>query len=208
MNKLELACVIRELGITEMWVDRVDKQGNEIKRRMGQNSFFESGGKWAPTNDELKARLRQYLDENPNYQKTEVQKLFDEHGYQLIYTPPYTPTTQPIEMVWGYVKGYVAGKFKNNRTIDTLRKETLAGMYGDGTPDHKGVTADYCSKVINKCHKWCDSFIKSDGVLVGSIGNMRENPSIDRQAINIDDDEEHEAEPFAGEAMENSDEDD
>ena len=40
-------------------------------------------------------------------------KLLKDRGYQLIYTPTYTPTVQPIEMVWAYVKNYVARQYEN-----------------------------------------------------------------------------------------------
>lgn len=208
MKKFELACVLRELKISYMIVYRDDKNGQRKKYRFGQNAYFESGSKWAPTVVEMRKELRKYLDSNPGYQKTEVQKLFDKHGFKLIYTPPYTPTTQPIEMVWGYVKGYVARQFKNGRSMEMLRDQTLAGMYGNSDHAHEGVTADLCKKVISKCHRWCDSFIETDSELGGTVQSITANPDIDYSLFDIDDDEDHEADPFAGAAVESDVEDD
>src|ERR1700722_284090 len=89
-------------------------------KRFGQASYFNKAGKWAPSKEEMQAELRKYLQRNP--QKTEVQKLFDAKGHTLVYTPPYTPTTQPIETVWGYVKNYVATKYENGRKMEVLRQ--------------------------------------------------------------------------------------
>lgn len=208
MRKLELACKLSELGISHMTVTRIDNQGVIKHFRFGQNAFFENASKWAPTVDEMKQRLKQFLVDNPGFQKTEVQKLFDKHGFQLIYTPPYTPTTQPIELIWSYVKGYVARRFTNNRTMEMLRVQTLAGMYGDSANKHEGVTAELCKKVINKCQRWCNSFLQTDSELGGSLSALTKNPGIQYSAPDIDDDEDQEADPFAGEAVESDDEDD
>src|ERR1700722_15664345 len=127
-------------------------------KRFGQASYFNKAGKWAPSKEEMQAELRKYLQRNP--QKTEVQKLFDAKGHTLVYTPPYTPTTQPIETVWGYVKNYVARKYENGRNMETLREQTLDGMYGNPSDNHEGVTAAFCQSVIDRCHRWSNSFIE------------------------------------------------
>jgi hypothetical protein len=208
MPKLALGCLLRELGITEMWVDRKQKNGTVIKKRVGQNSYFETGSYWAPRVDEMRARLKQYLVEHPEYQKTEVQKLFDKDGYQLIYTPPYTPTTQPIEKVWGYVKNYVAKQFTNGRNMETLRNQTIDGMYGNTEHNHEGVTSDYCNKVIQHAHDWCNSYISTAGRFGGTVEQLLDNPAIDRIVPSIEDDEAEEADAFGGEAVESDIEDD
>lgn len=117
MKKDELAYKLVEFGYKEIYVDR--KQNNNIiKKRFGQPSFYQRGGKWAPTVDELKKELKHYLKLHPELNLTEMQKLFKQHKYQLIYTPPYTPAVQPIEMVWSNVKSYVAKQYQLGRTMN------------------------------------------------------------------------------------------
>jgi hypothetical protein len=111
-------------------------------------------------------------------------------------------------MIWGYVKGYVARRFENGRSMEMLRDQTIAGMYGNSELEHAGVTVGLCKRVIEKCHKWCNSFIAADSELGGTIQRMTNNPDMDYSSYNIDDDEEQEADPFAGEAMESGSQDD
>jgi hypothetical protein len=50
----------------------------------------------------MEAFAKQYLKEHPELSRSRLQKVFDQHGYRLIftppYTPPYTPQLQPIEL--------------------------------------------------------------------------------------------------------------
>jgi hypothetical protein len=52
-------------------------------------------------------------------------------GHDILWTPPYTPDLQPIEMYWGLAKNYVAECSTNATTlrevVNTLRK----GWYGN-----------------------------------------------------------------------------
>ena len=43
-----------------------------------------------------------------------------QNGYDLIYTPPYLPNVQPIELIWSYVKRQVAREYVHNRTSSQL----------------------------------------------------------------------------------------
>ena len=108
MRKEAIAYKLIELGVTTMTVERQNK-GTEFKetKRFNQASFYQQGSQWAPTLEELKAELKRYLTEHPAINHTEVSKLVEDNGHQLIYTPPYLPGVQPIERLWAYVKNYV-----------------------------------------------------------------------------------------------------
>ncbi|KAG6974017.1 hypothetical protein JG687_00000568 [Phytophthora cactorum] len=45
------------------------------------------------------------LKENPKYQAQMIASL---HGHFLLYTPPYHPELQPVELIWSMVKGRIA----------------------------------------------------------------------------------------------------
>jgi transposase len=61
--------------------------------------MFNTMSKWAPALEEMQAFAKQYLKEHPEHGRSRLQKLMDEHGYRLIFTPPYTPQLQPIELL-------------------------------------------------------------------------------------------------------------
>jgi hypothetical protein len=198
---------LRELGIEFIWAPRKHSDGIVRPRRLTGASLSTPGGLFAPTVVEMQAELKQHFLNNPDYQKTEVQKLFDKHRFKLIYTPPYTPTTHPIELIWGYVKSYVARQYFNGRNMEKLREQTIAGMYGESDHEHEGVTAELCQKMIKHCHKWCDSFIQSSSELHGSVNNLhlvsRPEGLMDNS---IESDEEQEADPFGGGDVESDEE--
>jgi transposase len=173
MRKDEIAYKLIELGVTTMTVER-QKKGTESKetKRFNQASFYQQGGKWAPTLEELKAELKRYLTEHPNINRTEVSKLMEANGHQLIYTPPYLPGVQPIERFWAYVKNYVATQYQSGRTMPQLLQQTYKGFYGDGQR-HAGVTADLSANVIRHSMDYCNYLIEQDDSLDGDIHNLK-----------------------------------
>ena len=76
-----------------------------------------------PVNPELRDELQAWLVQNPETQVGELQKLFDDQGWELLWTPPYTPQLQPIELCWAFSKGHVASKFRLHRTVGEAREE-------------------------------------------------------------------------------------
>jgi transposase/DNA modification methylase len=173
MRKEEIAYKLIELGVTTMTVER-QKKGTESRetKRFNQASFYQQGGKWAPTLEELKAELKRYLTEHPAINRTEVSKLMEANGHQLIYTPPYLPGVQPIERLWAYVKNYVASQYQSGRTMPQLLQQTYKGFYGDGQR-HAGVTADLSANVIRHSMDYCNYLIEQDDSLDGDIHNLK-----------------------------------
>jgi hypothetical protein len=196
MKKDQLASALVSLDINKIICQRKSKDGRVTTHMFTGTSFYSSKkGRHSPSADELRLELTKYLNEHPDCQTTKVQQLFDKHEYTLVYTPPYTPTTQPIEKVWGYVKNYVATLYKNGRTMDQLREQTLMGMYGDPNSTHDGVTADLCRKFIDKSHEWSNSFLADDTVLSGTLTNLGWNREMEYSPCLIDVAEEEAQEP-------------
>ncbi|XP_050302789.1 uncharacterized protein LOC126740704 [Anthonomus grandis grandis] len=46
----------------------------------------------------------------PKYKKYEIDELFNAKGHEVLRLPPYHPDLNPIELVWGELKTYVAKK--------------------------------------------------------------------------------------------------
>ena len=143
------------------------------------------GGNNAPTLKELKFKSEQELKSHPDMTKTEVEKLFDRHQYKLIYTPPYCPSSQPIETVWANVKRYVALKYFKGRNPATLRQHLQEGFYGGD--NWEGITKDQIAGILKKVHNYCNDLIECDDILDGSIWDLRQiTPCITRV---VDEDE-------------------
>ena len=82
---------------------------------------------------ELKTWAKAHLAANPEINRTELQILFAQNGDQLLYTPPYQCETQPIELLWAYVKNYVRKVMDNHHSVDAVIQMTKAGFDGNLT---------------------------------------------------------------------------
>ena len=69
-------------------------------------------------------------------------------GYSIVWTPPYSPKFQPIELVWGAAKQRAAGMYHPGRDLKTTRLHLRMGFYGG--EDGQGKTWD----VVNVAGCW------------------------------------------------------
>jgi transposase len=76
---------------------------------------------FAPNIEELKLGIVMYLkDNNPHLLECKVERALKEHGHTILWTPPYAPELQPIEMFWSIGKGHTALNNNNHSTIKML----------------------------------------------------------------------------------------
>jgi len=152
---------------------KITRESQEVEIDLAKLRKSKRGSKKKniPTNDELRAELTEWLKEHPGNQIGELQKLFDTLGWELIWTPPYTPTVQPIELCWAYCKGIVAQLFFTGRNIQQTREALFDAFYGNNA-GKEGYTPDLARRHINHCHDWCNSYIADDEVLSGTIDNL------------------------------------
>jgi hypothetical protein len=196
MNKTEIAYKLIELGVNSISVQRQKKGTRTMETKtFPKPSFYEVGSKWAPTLDELKKELKTYLDTHPGINQTQVQKLFKQHGHELIYTPPYQPGAQPIERLWAYAKNYVASQYQTGRTMSELLDQTYKGFYGDGQ-QHTGVNQALCTSVINHSKEYCNYLIDVDDELDGTILDLKTESAA--EVTDIVADIEADMDPFPG----------
>ena len=152
----------------------IERKGETVSVDLVKNRRSKRGGKRTklPDNNELRAELQKFLDKHPEYQTGQLALLFESLGYELIFTPPYTPQLQPIEMIWSFVKAYVASNYKVGRTLQETTDQLMDGFYGNGASGRKkndGCTKELCKKYIEKCHRWAQEFIERDHVLQGAL---------------------------------------
>ena len=118
-----------------------------------KETFSKRGGKSAPNRIELHDGVLKWLQQNdPYYLKNELQKLFDEKGWIIIYTPPGMPQWQPIENVWAIAKGHVRRKYRHSeQNYKKMKKDLVHGFYGDKSTGYKGVTPSRVKQLIKSC---------------------------------------------------------
>jgi Winged helix-turn helix len=146
MNKHDLAHQLMDLGVTEL----ITACGNVVSSYRFESKVSEGG----PLKDDLIAATQLWLDQHPGYNRTVIEQLFDDVGHSLIYTPPFCPEVQPIELLWAKVKRYVSDRATHNRSVTEARQQTEEGF--------EQITKMFCSSIIKHCHEWIDSFLKTD----------------------------------------------
>lgn len=145
-----------------------------MRHTFGKTSLFAAkGSKYAPTVEEMRTLALSVLASKPQLKMTRLQLLFDKQQYTLVWTPPYTPEVQPIELVWAHVKNYVARHTTANTSVDEVQSLVRKGFYGDDGDTHAGVGARLCARLIAHCHRWCNSFIEADSELAGTVDDLQ-----------------------------------
>ena len=192
--------VLREAGCTSIKVPRVDKATGQAVLMN-----FEVGGEPAsvtayraagptppaadlagiyarflsgPSSDELAAATTGWLKANkPEVLDSKVEKAFREKEWLIVWTPPYCPKFQPIELVWGAGKQRASGMYFPNRDLIDTRLHLRMGFYGGS--DYRGTTwaavniAGCWAKAEKEMNKWI-AVDKGhvDGGLTGAITDL------------------------------------
>ena len=88
-------------------------------------------GPAGPSGPELTAATFQYLTTHkPEALDSKVEKQFRALGWEIIWTPPYSPKFQPIELVWGIGKQRAGTLYRAGRTREATRRHLRRGWYG------------------------------------------------------------------------------
>ena len=169
MKKEELAAwIVEHLPDGELM--RVQDDGRE--RVFGKAALFAHASKYAPTCHLMRRWVKAYLQRHPGTNQTLLQQEFARHGFQLLYTPPYQCDTQPIEMLWAYVKNYVGRVMGDDHSVAAVTQLTRQGFYGDEANNHAPADAAFCQRLIEHTHKWLNAWIKRDEELSGDIRHL------------------------------------
>ena len=155
-----------------VWRYAVDK----LAEKYNGNGAKGSGG---PPADLLRRACDDYIKlHHPELRMTRVMRRFEELGWNIIWTVPYWAKSQPIELVWAYIKNYVARMYHPGRSHKDLRRQILAGMYGGPGRNgqvHEGLTAELAAKLIAHTHTHINKFIletQDKHTLVGRVGHL------------------------------------
>jgi hypothetical protein len=147
MNKHELAHQLIDLG-----VEQITTQGDR-QRVIPSHLFSANVSVGGPSKDDLLASVAQWLVEHPDHNKSVVEQLLGDAKHAVIYTPPFCPEVQPIELLWSKVKRLVADQATHNRSITQTREQTEEAF--------ETVTSSFCINIIKHTHDWMDDFIQN-----------------------------------------------
>lgn len=102
--------------------------------------------------DCLKAEMVEILKKIAPAPIYTIDEIANEHGHEVIRTPPYHPELQPIEICWGVVKNDMARNCDFTLKNLTLQLEKSFAI----------VTANTCVSIIEKVRKKEDCFWEED----------------------------------------------
>ena len=98
----------------------------------------------------------------------------------FLWTPPYTPTLQPIEEFWAGGKNYCASRYVNGRKVKQCIEQLRTGWYGDGTPDKPPLS---CAKLVQRAMLDADRRLTEVGGLEGSMATGVAIVTGDKRAV-------------------------
>ena len=160
---------------------RVDFDEDDFNQRKTKRNV------WCPTVEELKLGIVEYLQEHqPDALKCEVEQRFKELDWVLLWTRPYCPDLQPIEIFWAVGKNNVATNHYDKRSMKQTVYDLREGWYGtppedrNVDPNRPPVSAVRCNRLVAKSIKCANEiFIPmwKDLGLSGTIGNLTYNPT-------------------------------
>jgi transposase len=145
------------------------------------------------TVDEIKQSYILWLKRHkPQRLECKFEALLKENGFEVLWTPPYCPDLQPIELFWAAGKNHVGLLFEGKRTMKETVRQLREGCYGsfeaiqeDGEKRKK--TAVNCNKLfMTSIKKANEIFIPMcQGSLRGEIGNLWIDPDYKVPTVDI-----------------------
>jgi transposase len=113
----------------------VEFRGDTIELTFNKSDFMERptiNQPFIPTVHELRLGIVDYCKiNNPRLLECKVEHIITEAGHSIIWTPPYTPELQPIELFWGIGKNYAANKNSNTSRLKDVVTSLRDGWYGN-----------------------------------------------------------------------------
>jgi hypothetical protein len=93
-----------------------------------------------PSVDELRVAFVMWLKDNkPDVLRCKVEKFIEDEGGTVLWTPPYCPDLQPIELFWAAGKNNVALNYYHGRSVKETVKDLRDGWYGNLYRNRSGV---------------------------------------------------------------------
>ena len=143
------------------------------------------------TLEEMKVGFVLYCkEEKPYLLACQVEKYMNERNHNILWTPPYCPELQPIELFWAAGKNNVAKRHNNETTMKDVVKHLREGWYGNfnefANDDPRRKKPVNCRKLWSKCLDFAGT--KYVGLCEGITGRMGEliiDHSIEDESVTL-----------------------
>ena len=120
-------------------------------------------------------RLQSLRDNNPSALECKVERVLKAEGFDVLWTPPYTPDLQPIEVYWAIGKNRVAAKYQSGRSMKETVRQLREGWYGTlgNSTDGQVIKEANCFGLFKKAVGMANKrFIPLCPRLSGTIGSL------------------------------------
>ena len=125
-----------------------------------------------PSTDNMKRGFHNWLKANkPKLVTEDLVTFARDHDWHLIFTPPYCPKLQPIELYWACGKNFVARCYTDRRKFADIPEQLRTGWYGG--EDIWGVPHSPCDcgKLVAHARKEMDKEVAAVG-WAGTVGRL------------------------------------
>jgi len=191
---LDLPLTDSRLEFAEDENEFIDDRGDCIRIDFGPEEQQQTASKSKPlvgNTHELKVSFVTYLKEHrPDLLECKVEKTLNEHGHKVLWTPPYCPELQPIELFWAAGKNHAANMFFSKRTMKGTVNHLREGWHGNGETypvDHLYRKAPVdCKKLYQESLKAAATkFVPLCEGISGTIGALTIDPTYQEDEIDI-----------------------
>jgi hypothetical protein len=177
--------------------DDVQDRGDCIRVPFDKEEQGQTGGVRRPrvaNVQELKVAYCNYLkEEKPERLECKVEKALKDRGHLVLWTPPYCPDLQPIELFWAAGKNHAGFHHENDRKMKECIKHLREGWWGNGygedgkQPDDPEYKAPVdCNKLFNTAIKHANNkFIPLCPGISGTIGNLTVDPDYQDEGVDF-----------------------
>ena len=133
--------------------------------------------------DELKRAYVKWLKANkPEKLACKVERLLEQRGHKILWTPPYCPKLQPIEVFWAGGKNHVANFYDVDTTMRDVVRRLQDGWYGNEHRLKKGdnefTRGTTCKKLVALALRCAHAeYLPLCSGLEGTIGALKIDPA-------------------------------
>jgi len=132
-----------------------------------------------PSMVELKDAYLRALASDPSTKNILLDKIvvvMKDAGHDILWTPPYCPDLQPIEIFWAHGKGHAAQQYRNGNTmkqcIQALREGWYGGIYPEGVTFQRSKEPSDIEGILRKVEEEANKRIKQLEGLHGTLASL------------------------------------
>ena len=114
----------------------------------------------------IAATLLFYQTHKPEMCQPKLVVNFEKKNWHVLFTPPYTPDVQPIELFWAAGKNHARACHPGHtRDLEAVVRDLRVGWYGDGGAKR----ACSCAGLVRTAIAKADARVAADELLSGTI---------------------------------------